>query len=222
MRCDSSKENERLRMKLMHVLGVAVLTVSLCAPSAFAITKNYELGTGSFVSANSTDPGLTIETSIDAGVSGKTFALDDGQSTAFSFFKIWTTESTVNAGEDTVPMSISATLDFTDPSTGATVKGVTFGGFALFGLTQYGAVTWNGPVTVDVPGDRSFLVSLNDAKFDSGLFGLSGDQRCGATIKATVTQVSSNGRSVPDGASTAGMLGLAFLGLGALRRKLGA
>ncbi len=205
-------------MKLMHVLGVAVVTVGLSAPSAFAITKNYEIGTGSFVSANSTDPGLTIQTSIDAGVSGRTFALDDGQFTTFSFFSIWTTESTVNAGEDTVPMSISATLDFTDPSTGATVKGVTFGGFALFGLSQYGSVTWNGPVTVDIPGDRSFMVSLNDAKFNKGLFGLSGDQRSGATISATVTQVSS---SVPDGASTAGLLGLAFLGLGALRRKLG-
>lgn len=205
-------------MKLTHVLGMAVVTVSLCAPSAFAITKNYELGAGSFVSANSTDPGLTIETSIDAGLSGKTFGLDDGQSSTFSFFNIWTTESTVNAGEDTVPMNISATLDFTDPSTGATVKGVTFGGYYVTFQGGFGGVTWNGPVLVDIPGERSFEVSLNDASFGDGLLGGAVN---GATIKATVTQISSNERSVPDGASTAGMLGLAFLGLGALRRKLG-
>lgn len=201
-------------MKLTHILAVAVLAVSLSAPSAFAITKHYEVGSGSFVSANSTDPGLTINTAIDAGLSGKAFNLDDTQSTTFSFFKIWTTETSVNAGEDTVPKNISATLDFTDPTTGVTVKGVTFGGYFLLG--QYGAITWNGPVVVDVPGDRSFMVTLNNATFDAGFFGLSGGMAKGATIKATVKQIS----SVPDGASTAGLLGLAFLGLGALRQKL--
>ena len=198
--------------------------VGLCVPSAFAITKHYELGAGSFVSANSTDPGLVISTSINPGVSGTSFNLDDGQSSTFSFFQIWTTETTFNA-DDTVPQPISATLDFTDPTTGVTVKGVTFGGTLLLG--QYGNVQWNGPVTVDVPGDRSFLVTLNNATFNAGFVGLSangnsptsGDDNNsnGATIRATVKQVS----SVPDGASTAGMLGLAFLGLGALRQKLG-
>jgi hypothetical protein len=203
-------------MKLSNILGVAVVTVSLCAPSAFAITKSYELGTGSFVSANTTDPGLTINTAIDSGVSGKAFTLNDNQSTSFKFFQIWTTEGSVNAGEDTSPKSISAVLDFADPSTGAIIKGVTFGGYFL--IAQYGAVTWNGPVVVDVPGDRSFMVTLNNATFDTGIFGLSGGQCKGATIKATVKQIS----SVPDGASTAALLGLAFLGIGALRQKLGA
>ncbi len=202
-------------MKLSNILGVAIITASLCAPSAFAITKSYELGSGSFISANTTDPGLVVQTAIDSGLSGRTFTLNDNQSTSFKFFQIWTTESSVNAGEDTSPKSITAVMDFADPLTGVTVKGVTFGGFFLIG--QYGAVTWNGPVVVDIPGDRSFMVSLNNATFDAGLFGLSGGQAKGATIKATIKQLS----SVPDGASTAGLLGLAFLGIGALRQKLG-
>lgn len=201
-------------MKLTHILAVAVLAVGLSAPSAFAITKHYEVGSGSFVSANTTDPGLVIGTAVDGSLSGKSFNLNDGQSSTFSFFQIWTPETYSNAGEDTVPKNISATLDFTDPTTGVTVKGVTFGG--SFMIWQYGSVTWNGPVVVNVPGDRSFLVSLNDATFDKGLFGLKGSQGCGATIKATVKQIS----SVPDGASTASLLGLALLGLGALRQRL--
>jgi hypothetical protein len=204
---------------------MAALAVGLCAPSAFAITKHYELGAGSFVSGNTSDPGLTIDTAIDTGVSGRMFDLNDGQSITFSFFQIWATGGIVGGPaamiggfDDSNP--ISATLDFTDPSTGVTVKGLTFGGYSQTG--QYGEVMWNDSVLVDIPGDRSFMITLNNAAFNSesftaALFDVL-PQEGAATINVTVTQVSS---TVPDGASTAALLGLAFLGLGALRRKIG-
>ena len=120
------------------------------------------------------------------------------------------------------PNPISATLDFADPSIGVTVKGLTSGGYSQTGL--YGDVTWNDPVLIDIPGDRSFMVTLNDASFNSGspntaLFDVlpTAGTAGAATINVTVTQISS---TVPDGASTAALLGLAFLGLGALRRKM--
>jgi hypothetical protein len=201
-------------------MGIAVVAVSLCAPSAFAITEHYELGTGSSVSVNNTDPSVTFNTAINAGVSGRSFSLDDGQSTTFSFFYIWTTQNIVEEPLNTTPgtpMPITATLDFTDPARGVSVEGLVFGGYYVTFQGGFGGVTWNGPVLVDIPGERSFEVSLNDATFGNGLLGGAVN---GATIKATVTQISSNQRSVPDGASTAGLFGLAFLGLGALRQKL--
>ena len=189
---------------LAAALGAASLTLSQAI--------SYTVGTGSSVDAHDSGPGLLIETSLSPTLAGYTFNLNDGQSTTFDFFTIWTDEGTVNWGEDTTPMPITATLNFAVPELDALITGVTFGG-RLF--LQGGVVLWDDPVLVTAL-DRQFSVALNNAIFDVDLFQL-GD--CPVDIQATVKQISSTGAasSVPDGGSTLVLLGLGLAGMGAAR-----
>ena len=85
------------------------------------------------------------------------------------------------------------------------------------GLSEWGQVTWNGPVTVSLPGDRVFDITLSDETFNWGFGGLNEGMMCGATISATITQVSSFtpdvGRpgDVPDNGNTIILFGIALL-----------
>lgn len=209
-----------MRMTVSMVYrGIAVALLSaVLAPVAFAIPKYYEIAGGS-ISGNFSDPGLVVNTSLASGLGGTSFTLNDGGSSSFNFFSIWTNETTVNP-DDLVAKSISATLNFSDPLTGATVNGVTFGGSIVFGLVQWGQIQWNGPTTVTL-GDRQFSLALSDEIFNPGLFGLSNGQGCGAIVKATVTQITSSERgvSVPDEGNTAALLGAAVVGLALFSRK---
>ena len=202
-----------------RIMAVALLSAVL-TPLALAVPKYYEIAGGS-VNANNSDPGLVLNTSFASGLSGTNFTLDDGQSSSFSFFSIWTDETTVNS-DDVVAMNISATLNFSDPLTGATVNGVTFGGSIIFGLVQWGQVQWDGPTTVTL-GDREFSLSLSDEIFNPGLFGLSNGSGCGATVRGTITQIASGPRgvSVPENGSTAALLGVTVVGLLFSRKRLG-
>ena len=189
-------------------IGMA-LSVAL-APVAFAVPQYYEIAGGS-INGNFADPGLVIHTSLSGGLAGTSFTLNDGGSSTFNFFNIWTDETTVNS-DDLVAYNISATVNFSDPFTGATVNGVTFGGSILFGLSQWGQIQWSGPTTITL-GDRVFSLSLSNEIFNPGIFGLSDGQGCGAIIEATVTQISSinnpSGPSVPDQGNTVLLLGAA-------------
>ena len=204
---------------MVYRIMVAVLLAAVFAPVAFAVPKYYEIAGGS-INGNFSDPGLVINTSLASGLAGTSFTLNDGGSSTFNFFSIWTDETTVNS-DDLVARSISATLSFSDPLTGATVNGITFGGSIIFGLAQWGQIQWNGPTTITL-GDRQFSMSLSNEMFNPGLFGLGNGQGCGTIVKATITQLFSTGASsvsVPDGGNTAMLLGVAAAGLVLFSRK---
>jgi hypothetical protein len=181
------------------------------------VPKYYEIAGGS-ISGNFSDPGLVIQTALDAGLAGTSFTLNDGGTSTFDFFDIWTNETTVNA-DDRIDRAISATLNFSDPLTGATINGVTFGGSIFYGLAQWGQIQWDGPTTITL-GDRVFSVSLSNEVFNAGLFGLFNGPGCGATIEATITQLSS-AVQVPEMGSTVLLLGLASISLGLMSRRRG-
>ena len=209
----------RVRVFMVYrILAGALLSV-LLVPVALAVPKYYEISGGS-VNGNFSDPGLVINTSLASGLSGTSFTLNDGQSSSFNFFSIWTNETTVN-DDDLVAMNISATVNFSDPFTGATVNGVTFGGSIIFGLVQWGQIQWNGPTTVTL-GDREFSLALSNEIFNPGLFGLSNGPGCGAMVRGTITQISSDlrGASVPDNGSTVALLGVSVAGLLVSRKLL--
>jgi hypothetical protein len=182
--------------------------------SVQAIPRNYVIGSGSSVSAN-TDSGLIIETQLSPTLSGTAFSLNNGDSYSFNFFNISTPESSVNF-DDVFPQPIVATLDFDIPDLDAVISGVTFTG--LVGWTKTaGEVVWSGGSETISVADRTFIVSLNNAVFDAARIGSYGNAP--ATIVATVKQLSSSATSVPDGGATLSLLGLAFVGLAALKRK---
>ena len=52
---------------------------------------------------------IFLKASRDWHLSSQAFTLDDNVSYTFDFFNIWTTEASVNNGEDTNPQPISAT-----------------------------------------------------------------------------------------------------------------
>jgi hypothetical protein len=160
--------------------------------------------------------GLIIQTSLNLPATPFTFSLNDGESKSFKFFDIWTPETTVNP-DDEIARAISATLSFSDPVTNATIGGITVGGSLLWGLTQWGEVKWNNLDPLNV-GGRIFRISLTDEVFNEGVFGLKDGPYYGATVKATVEQIGTHS-AVPDGGSTAMLLGLSLLGIGLVSRK---
>lgn len=205
-------------MRLQRFALPAILACALA--SSVALATPYEIGNGSSVSANTGD-GLMIKTSLVNGLSNVAFNLNDGQSTTFNFFKIWTDDKESDVGKDDKnPIAISATLDFDNPlDTGANVSGVTFGGSFLFGLYQWGEVVWNAPVIVS-SGGISFKVSLSNETFNGGLFGLNEGECNGAIVQATVTQLCADVPSrVPDSGSTIAFLGLALASVGIISRR---
>lgn len=184
--------------------------------AAVAVPLSYEIGNGSSVTAYTGTSGLTINTSLVSGLSSVAFTLNDGQSTMFSFFDIWTTEDVLYTS-DTKHKTISAYLDFAIPSpnSGTTVTGDTYGvATGFFGSIQYGAVVWDGPVTVTA-GDCVFQITLSDETFNYGsLWGLG----CGgATVVATVKQVRST-TTVPETSATLSLLGFGMLMIAGSRR----
>jgi hypothetical protein len=210
-------------MRLQRFALPAILACALA--SSVALATPYEIGTGSSVSANSGD-GLIIKTSLVNGLSNVSFNLNDGQSTTFNFFKIWTEETDVG-GDDTNPVAISAILDFDSPlDTGANVSGNTSGGtapdpiFGINGFYQWGKVTWNAPAIVS-SGGLTFKVSLSDEIFNEGAWwGLDEGKRNGAIVQATVTQLCTEVPSrVPDSGSTIAFLGLALASVGIISRR---
>src|SRR5438067_1105825 len=154
------------RMSALTPLHLAVLSLLLLACSGSATPLHYQIGSAS-VTANSTEPGLAIDTMVKPTVAGTSFTINDGGSFTISLFDIWTNEPTINA-DDQIASAISATISFIDPFTAATVNGITVGGTWMKGLSQWGQLTWNGPLTVTLPGDRTFQISLSNATFNYG------------------------------------------------------
>ncbi len=200
------------------LIGLGLVT--LASPMASALLKDYQIGAGSSVSANSSDPGLVINTSVLGSFANSAFQLDDGQSRTLNFFNIWTTEGAVNS-DDRAPQAISATINFSNPITSGTVNGSTVGStFGIAGFYQEGRVSWNGPTTITL-ADRTFRISLSDEDFNEGIFWGLGNH--GARVQATVRQITSSrtggGSSVPDSGTTLSLLGLGLIGLFAARKR---
>lgn len=205
-----------------RTITVAALALLLLASSAVAVPLHYEIASGS-VTADAAEPGLVIGTMVKSTVPGTSFILDNAGSFTFDFFDIWTNEPTINS-DDLVSSPISATLNFADPLTGASVSGVTVGGKWMQGLSQWGILTWNGPVTVALAGNRTFQIALSNVEFNYGFGGLNEGTICGATVQATITQISSQappevGRPVPESGKTAFLLGTALVGLRLIARN---
>lgn len=209
-----------------RTVTTAALALLLLASSALAVPLHYKIASGS-VTADVAEPGLVIGTLVKPTVPGTEFNLDNGGSFTFNFFDIWTDEPTIEA-DDKVASPISATLNFADPLTGASVSGITVGGKWMQGLSQWGTLTWNGPVTVALANNRTFTITLTDAEFNYGLGGVNEGMICGATVQATITQISSvppetptlrEVPTVPENGKTAFLLGTALVGLRLIARN---
>ena len=207
-------------MKTTPLITFFIAVALSVVPAAFAVPKYYEIGNASSVDAFS-DPeppfALVVHTALSPTLTGTNFILDDGQSFTFSFFDIWTDETHVNP-DDTVPQNITATLDFFVPSVDPSIGGNTVGTSIFYGIIQYGQVTWNGPAIVTIPGDRQFSVTLSDEHFNFGFFGLNEGEKYGATVEATVEQITSS-NAVPETANTAMLFGAALVGVAFMARK---
>ena len=206
---------------MSRAIGLAAaLAAGLALPGA-ALAATF---TGGWtVDYNAFDPGLAVAATPGAGAVA-TPDLAVGDSYSFDLFRIWTDETTINSGEDTTPLPISVAFTFTNPVAGGVIAGVTEGersGF--FGTVHDGRVTWDAPLTVYFgAGDSGRLtLSLGDATFNRGLFGLHGGEAYGATVSATLRY-----DAAPAPIPLPAALPLLGLGLGALgiagRRRRGA
>lgn len=192
-----------------------------CPPEFSGCEKLYTLGDieDMSITANSSDPGLVVHTQFKPGVGGKEFTLFDGECKTFKLFDIWTNEKSVDR-DDTAKKDITVNLSFLLPDVSPSISGDTWG---VKGIFQYGKVSWDGPLVVDVPGDRKFKITLSEEYFNKGLFGLNEGECDGATVEIKICQISSEcpddgGGNIPEPASL-GVLGLGALGLMARRHK---
>ena len=195
----------------MLLKGAAIAAVATMAVTSAASAATF-VGTYS-VDAYTGNNGLQINTQDLPG--GINFNLNSiGQSATESLFKIYTNETTVDGG-DTTPRAITVHFNFTSPTNfGGDVTGTTVG--EAYGWYQDGKVTWNDPVLLAFNGGQ-LKVTMNDATFNKGYYGLDSGSYDGANISARFELV---GAAVPEPATWAMMIaGFGMAGAAVRRRR---
>lgn len=200
--------------KAITAVGVALSLSMFCMSAAQAVPISAQY----HVEANSSDPGLVIQT---ADLAPQPFVIDlkAGESFTFDLFSIWTDESAINKREDTALSPIEVLFDFTLPEALTTsIGGETHGSHALGGFFQYGKVSWYDPISIVFGefGDGLMQVSLSDESFNFGVLGTLPGERFGDDVEATITMVSE--ATVPE-PGTLGLMSLSLLGLAAATRR---
>lgn len=176
--------------KLTQLAAVGATAFFLAAPTMALSATTFSGGSFGLSGDAFSDPGLVVNTNPNSGGPISLFSLDEGDSATFNLFRIWTEENSVEAGEDTIPQSIFVDFTFLDPMTNGTIGGEGVGNRILGGLFQEGEVTWDGPLQLMFGDGGLFEISLNDAVFNLGIFGLNDGEFWGADIAATVTLIS--------------------------------
>ena len=185
---------------MKHLLAAALLALALPgAASALSFSGNFGVS-GSALS----DPGLVVQTNPSSGPFG--FDLDVGQSTQINLFDIWTNEGALNA-DDLVPRKLDVAFNLVTPTGNGSLSGSTFASIFL----PHGEVKWDGPLKLGFGNGGVLSVALNDAWFNTGLFGLNPGERKGADIYATFTYEKS-----PSAVPLPAGLGLMAAGMGAI------
>ncbi len=199
-------------MRNMVTLAASTAVVAVLAASS----ANAATFVGSYTaSVNSSDPGLVLNIQDLAG--GLNFVLNNaGDSLSVNLFNLYTNEASVNP-DDQVAKAASVAFNFTLPTvfTGS-VPGQTDGDSFFYGLYQQGHVTWSGPQILNFGNGGQLKVSLNDATFNSGVFGLDKGPADGATITAKFELVSA---AVPEPATWAMMIAGFGMAGAAIRRR---
>ena len=204
------------------LIPLVVLALGALAPiESHAVQTGYALGYDSVSIGSNLSNNIGAQAGQEIG-----FYLDDGGSFTFGVFTviirpqiIWSTpltpENTTISATITLPMH-----EFASGDTGMNIssRSVTFEGKILFGQSQFGVIVWTTPAQtftddgVTFPGQelarRTYTVDLSNEVFAPITF----PGWNPAPIKATVTQLSSS-TSVPDGGSTAMLLGGSFVTL---------
>ena len=211
----------------MRRFVVAAGAASLALAASTANATVFALDSYTVTAHTGNSDGLTVDIQDLLNVSPPLdIDLGSPASKTYDLFKIYTTESTVNAGEDTVPQDISVDFDFSapTPNSGATVDGTTQGNLILHGLFQNGSVSWSGPAdfTWTAPGFTNpglMTITLSNGTFDTGILGLHGGSKAGYVVTATFDWANDPSGAVPEPASWALMItGFGLTGA-ALRRR---
>ena len=187
------------------------------AAAAVAFSGNYQV-----TQLNSTGPGLQVSVAPNPGA--LSFTMADGPSVLNDqqLFKLWTSESAVNA-DDYNGSTITVKFNFTAPAAGTgEIGGVTYGETSLFGFFQNGAVQWSGVATIDFGQYGVLTIKLDDAVFNEGAWwSLNNGQQQGSFITADFSLAPAVTSAVPEPATWAMMIAGFGLAGAAIRRRNG-
>lgn len=187
--------------------------IAALATVAMAGTANAAHFIGNYTVSVNTGTGLQINTQDYPG--GIDFNLNSiGSWATEDLFKIYTNEGDVDP-DDLVAKPITVNFTFTSPDAfGGSVGGSTVG--QISGHYELGHVTWNDPVFLNFNGGQ-LKVTLNDADFNKGYYGLDSGSYDGAKITAKFELL---GAAVPEPATWAMMIaGFGMAGVMVRRRR---